>query len=141
MPGGINFDHWQGIRSPTNWYNVIGEVNHGSYTDTYLVVKDTDKPDNNSLSVGSGQLYALKIVNAQMGEGENDKILRIFQQEKDFLATADHPSILTVKDIGTWKGRPFYIYNYCADRLDYIIDKKYLSYRRRLMRFNWYQPW
>ena len=122
MPNPSNFEHWQGVRSPTNWYNVIGEVNHGNYTDTYLVAKDTDKPDNNSLSIGSGQLYALKIVNAQMHESGDNNILEMFLQERDFLSTTDHPSVLSVEDVGTWYEYPFYIYDYSADRFDYIID-------------------
>lgn len=123
MSAPSSFDHWQGIRSPTNWYNVIGEINNGSYTDTYLVAKDTDKPDNDTLSIGSGQLYALKIINAQISDSEEDNILDMFLQERDFLSTTEHPSIISVKDIGTWKEYPFYIYDYCSDRLDYIIDE------------------
>jgi serine/threonine protein kinase len=122
VPDPSNFEQWQGVRSPTNWYNVIGDINHGDYTDTYLVVKDTDKPDNATLSVGSGELYGLKIINAQMHEAGEDNALEMFIQERDFLSTTNNPTILSIKDIGTWEEYPFYIYEYCADRLDYIID-------------------
>lgn len=119
-PSEIN--HWQGIRSPTSWYNVIGNINQGNYTDTYLVAKSYHEPDNESLSNGSGQLYTLKIINSELGTDTDNNILEMFLQERDFLSTSNHPSILSVEDIGTWEKNPFYVYDYCSDRLDYIIN-------------------
>ena len=75
-----------------------------------------------SLSTGSGQLYALKIINSQLDESEEENVLKMFLQERDYLSTTDHPSIVPVKDIGTWHGYPFYVYDYSADRMDYMID-------------------
>jgi serine/threonine protein kinase len=87
-------------------------------------------------SIGKlNQQVALKIVRA--GLAANAEIIRRFEQEREILASLDHPNIARLLDIGsTADGIPYLVMDYVAgEPVDVYCDTRKLSIPERLALF------
>ena len=117
-PSDLTSEHWKGIKPVSkHWYNVIDKLDSGDYTETYLVAQSVTEADKESISQGGGKTFALKILT-----GEQDEDVETFKNERAFLLTNDHPSILDCNDMGEWNGHPFYVSEYHPDSLKDLIE-------------------
>lgn len=106
-------------------YRVIRELSRGGMGTVYLAVR-------------ADEVYrkrvALKVVNPGM---HTDDILRRFGQERQILASLDHPNIARLLDGGaTEDGRPYFVMEYIeGEPITQYCDQRRLSIRARLRLF------
>jgi serine/threonine protein kinase len=118
--------HWRGIKpNSKHWYNIVDRIDVGDTSVTYLVVKSTHEGDRESLAVGAGNTYALK-----MAHKRDRETIERFRSERGFLITNEHPSILSCPDIGDWYGHPFYVSGYHPRTLNDAIGSSMSNGRK-----------
>jgi serine/threonine protein kinase len=106
-------------------YEVLREIGHGGMGTVYLAAR-ADRAFHKHV--------ALKVVRPEAG---SEEVLRRFQQEREILATLDHPNIARLLDGGsTIEGLPYYVMEYIAgEPIDTYCDRHKLSVAQRLELF------
>ncbi len=106
-------------------YLVLREIGHGGMGTVYLASRDDGVVH---------QQVAIKIVRA--GTGDPD-VLRRFHQERDILASLDHPAIARLIDGGsTEEGLPYLVMDYVdGEPIDAWCDRHKLNVTERLKLF------
>jgi serine/threonine protein kinase len=107
-------------------YRVIEEIGHGGMGTVLRAVRADDS---------FRQQVAIKIIRRGMG---HDFILRRFRNERQILATLDHPNIARLLDGGaTEDGLPYFVMEYVqgAEPIDTYCDRNRLTTKQRLELF------
>ncbi|HXM39782.1 MAG TPA: serine/threonine-protein kinase [Bryobacteraceae bacterium] len=106
-------------------YEILREIGQGGMGTVYLAVR-ADRAFRKQV--------ALKIVRPEAGSQE---VLRRFQQEREILATLDHPNIARLLDGGsTEQGLPYFVMEYVAgEPIDLYCDRHKLNVAARLELF------
>jgi serine/threonine protein kinase len=106
-------------------YEILREIGQGGMGTVYLAVRADH---------AFRKQVALKIVRPEAGSQE---VLRRFQQEREILATLDHPYIARLLDGGsTDQGLPYYVMEYVAgEPIDIYCDRHKLNVAARLALF------
>ncbi len=106
-------------------YRIVGELGRGGMGAVYLA----ERADSEFR-----QRVAVKIVKRGM---DTDSILRRFRNERQILASLDHPNIARLVDGGTTAdGRPYFVMEYIkGEPITHYCDARQLSIRERLRLF------
>jgi Tol biopolymer transport system component/tRNA A-37 threonylcarbamoyl transferase component Bud32 len=107
-------------------YRVIEEIGHGGMGTVFRAVRADDS---------YRQQVAIKIVRRGM---DHDFILRRFRNERQILATLEHPNIARLLDGGaTDDGLPYFVMEYVqrGEPIDSYCDRNQLTTRQRLELF------
>jgi serine/threonine protein kinase len=106
-------------------YEILREIGQGGMGTVYLAVRADH---------AFRKQVALKIVRPEAGSQE---ILRRFQQEREIMATLDHPNIARLLDGGsTEQGLPYFVMEYVAgEPIDIYCDRHKLNVAARLELF------
>ena len=106
-------------------YEILREIGKGGMGTVYLAAR-ADRAFHKQV--------ALKVVRP---EGGGEEVLRRFQQEREILATLDHPNIARLLDGGaTAEGLPYFVMEYVAgDPIDTYCDRNQLNVAKRLELF------
>ena len=106
-------------------YEILREIGQGGMGTVYLAVRADH---------AFRKQVALKIVRPEAGSQE---VLRRFQQERQILATLDHPNIARLLDGGsTEQGLPYFVMEYVAgEPIDIYCDRHKLNVAARLELF------
>jgi non-specific serine/threonine protein kinase/serine/threonine-protein kinase len=106
-------------------YEVLRQIGHGGMGVVYLAARSDDQYQ---------QRVAIKVVKRGM---DTDFILSRFRNERQILASLDHPNIARLLDGGmTSDGRPYFVMEYIEGKpLDEYCDTHQLSITQRLMLF------
>jgi serine/threonine protein kinase len=106
-------------------YEILREIGQGGMGTVYLAVRADH---------AFRKQVALKIVRPEAGSQE---VLRRFQQEREILATLDHPNIARLLDGGsTEQGLPYFVMEYVAgEPIDLYCDRHKLNVAARLELF------
>jgi serine/threonine protein kinase len=106
-------------------YLVLREIGHGGMGTVYLASRDDDVVH---------QQVAIKIVRGGVCEAD---VLRRFRQERDILASLDHPAIARLIDGGsTEEGLPYFVMDYIdGEPIDTWCDRHKLNVTERLKLF------
>ncbi len=106
-------------------YEILREIGQGGMGTVYLAVRADH---------AFRKQVALKIVRPEAGSQE---VLRRFQQEREILATLDHPNIARLLDGGsTEQGLPYFVMEYVAgEPIDIYCDRHKLNVAARLELF------
>jgi serine/threonine protein kinase len=106
-------------------YEILREIGQGGMGTVYLAVRADH---------AFRKQVALKIVRPEAGSQE---VLRRFQQEREILATLDHPNIARLLDGGsTEHGLPYFVMEYVAGQpIDIYCDRHKLNVAARLELF------
>jgi serine/threonine protein kinase len=106
-------------------YEILREIGQGGMGTVYLAAR-ADRAFRKQV--------ALKIVRPEAGSQE---VLRRFQQEREILATLDHPNIARLLDGGsTEQGLPYFVMEYIAgEPIDLYCDRHKLTVAGRLELF------
>src|ERR1700685_1857825 len=106
-------------------YEILREIGRGGMGTVYLAVRADH---------AFRKQVALKIVRPEAGSQE---VLRRFQQEREILATLDHPNIARLLDGGsTENGLPYFVMEYVAGQpIDIYCDRHKLNVAARLELF------
>lgn len=106
-------------------YRLIHEIGHGGMGEVYLAVRDDDQYQKQ---------VAIKLVRRGM---DIDLIIRRFRQERQILASLDHPNIARLLDGGTTEdGLPWLAMEYIeGEPIDVYCDRRRLSIVERLKLF------
>lgn len=111
-------------------YKILRELGHGGMGAVYLAVRDDDqfKKQVAIKLVRGGQLQQM---------ASNDLIVRRFRQERQILASLEHPNIARLLDGGaTAEGHPYLVLEYVEGQsLDRYCDGQQLSLPERLRLF------
>jgi serine/threonine protein kinase len=103
-------------------YRVVREIGRGGMGAVYLASRE-----------GFHQQVALKIIKRGM---DTDAIVRRFVQERDVLASLNHPNIARLLDGGTTDGLPFIAMEYVeGETITEFCDHKRLTINERLVLF------
>src|SRR6266550_2274543 len=103
-------------------YRVVREIGRGGMGAVYLASRE-----------GFQQQVALKIIKRGM---DTDAIVRRFVQERDVLASLNHPNIARLLDGGTADGLPFIAMEYVeGETIIEFCDQKRLTIDERLVLF------
>ena len=103
-------------------YRVVREIGRGGMGAVYLASRE-----------GFHQQVALKIIKRGM---DTEAIVRRFVQERDVLASLNHPNIARLLDGGTTDGLPFIAMEYVeGDTITEFCDQKRLTINERLVLF------
>ncbi|MFN2576448.1 MAG: protein kinase [Pyrinomonadaceae bacterium] len=103
-------------------YRVVREIGRGGMGAVYLASRE-----------GFHQQVALKIIKRGM---DTDAIVRRFVQERDVLASLNHPNIARLLDGGTTDGLPFIAMEYVeGETITEYCDQKRLTINERLVLF------
>ncbi|MGA9130574.1 MAG: protein kinase [Candidatus Sulfotelmatobacter sp.] len=106
-------------------YRILGEIGHGGMAVVYLAERADDQ-------------YRKRVAIKMLKPGtEKDEILRRFRNERQALASLDHPSIVRLLDGGsTEEGFPYLIMEFVEGvRIDEYCDAHRLSITQRLQLF------
>jgi serine/threonine protein kinase len=106
-------------------YEILREIGKGGMGTVYLAAR-ADRAFHKQV--------ALKVVRP---EGGGEEVLGRFQQEREILATLDHPNIARLLDGGaTAEGLPYFVMEYVAgDPIDTYCDRNQLNVAKRLELF------
>jgi serine/threonine protein kinase len=106
-------------------YEILREIGHGGMGTVYLAAR-ADRTFRKQVAV--------KVVRAEAG---SEEVLRRFQQEREILATLDHPNIARLLDGGsTAEGLPYFVMEYVAgEPIDIWCDRHKLNVAQRLELF------
>src|SRR2546422_5227047 len=106
-------------------YQVLHEIGHGGMAVVYAAVRADDE---------YRKTVAIKVVLPGLG---SDDILRRFRNERQTLATLDHPNIVKLLDGGsTEQGLPYLVMEYIEGvPIDQFCDSRRLSTNERLLLF------
>ncbi len=106
-------------------YRVLSELGHGGLSTVYLA----ERADQHF-----HMRVAIKVVRQGM---DTDDILRRLRQERQILASLDHPNIARLFDGGTTEeGLPYFVMEYIeGEPIDSFCDRRRLPVRRRLELF------
>jgi serine/threonine protein kinase len=106
-------------------YEILREIGQGGMGTVYLAVRADH---------AFRKQVALKIVRPETGSQE---VLRRFQQEREILATLDHPNIARLLDGGTTdQGLPYFVMEYVAgEPIDLYCDRHKRNVAARLELF------
>jgi serine/threonine protein kinase len=107
-------------------YLVVRELGHGGMGAVYLAERTIGR---------LRQQVALKIVRPSVAD--TAEVIRRFHQEREILASLDHPNIARLLDLGnTEDGLPFLVMDYVdGEPIDVYCDGKKLTIRERLQLF------
>jgi len=105
-------------------YQVIAKIGQGGMGTVYRALR----VDEHYV-----KQVAIKLVRTGLGQGH---YLRRFKNERQIMASLDHPNIARLLDGGTAKGSPYLVMEYIEGlRIDEYCDSKTLSTRDRLQLF------
>lgn len=106
-------------------YKVLREIGHGGMGTVYLAVRDDDV---------FKKRVAIKLVRRGM---DTDSIIRRFRNERQILASLDHPNIARLLDGGaTEDGLPYLVLEYIEGQpMDDYCDRHQLSIEERVKLF------
>jgi len=109
-------------------YEILREIGQGGMGTVYLAVRADH---------AFRKQVALKIVRPEAGGAGSREVLRRFQQEREILATLDHPNIARLLDGGsTEQGLPYFVMEYVAgEPIDIYCDRHKLNVAARLELF------
>jgi eukaryotic-like serine/threonine-protein kinase len=122
-PGGVETPRMEGRRLGA--YLILREIGHGGMGTVYLASRADDVVHKQ---------VAIKIVRAGPAEAH---VLRRFRQERDILASLDHPAIARLIDGGsTDEGLPYFVMDYVdGEPIDTWCDRHKLNVTERLKLF------
>ncbi|MGA2740260.1 MAG: serine/threonine-protein kinase, partial [Bryobacteraceae bacterium] len=106
-------------------YEVLREIGQGGMGTVYLAVRADH---------AFRKQVALKVVRPEAG---SEEVMRRFQQEREILATLDHPNIARLLDGGTTEqGLPYFVMEYVAgEPIELYCDRHKLNVAARLELF------
>jgi serine/threonine-protein kinase len=106
-------------------YRILREIAHGGMGTVYLAVRDDDEYKKR---------VAIKLLHPGV---DSDAIIRRFRQERQMLASIDHPFIAKLLDGGSTRGRlPYLVMEYVEGQpIDQYCDSRRLSIDERLELF------
>jgi serine/threonine-protein kinase len=110
---------------PVGSYRILSEVGHGGMGAVYLAVRDDDE---------FKKRVAIKLLRRGMA---TDDLVRRFRNERQILASIDHPNIARLLDGGTTEeGLPYFLMEYVeGEPIDRYCDGHGLSVAERLELF------
>jgi len=102
-------------------YQVISPIGKGGMGAVYRAVRVEEK---------YVKQVAIKLLRSGLGD---DSYQRRFMNERQIMASLDHPNIARLLDVGTIKGLPYYVMEYIeGEHIDDYCDHRRLTTRARL---------
>ena len=89
----MHVDGWEEDQVGPNDFKIISKLGQGSFGQVYVVEKINNLPDGTTQ--GTGNLYAMKILNKKQIMGQN--LVKYAKTERDVLTYMSHPFIVGMK--------------------------------------------
>ncbi len=107
-------------------YRVLRCIGQGGMGRVFLAARDDDQYE---------QQVAIKLINQSVID--NERVLRLFQEERQILANLQHPNVTRLLDGGSLEdGSPFLVMEYVqGEPIDKYCDREALSLDQRLALF------
>lgn len=106
-------------------YRIVRELGGGGMGVVFLAERQIGK---------ARQTVALKLIRSSLAS--NDEILRRFEQEREILASLDHPNIARLLDVGTAEGVPYFVMDYIeGEPIDEYCQRNEMDLARKLVLF------